>query len=70
MFKKLKTYFKSKEKLLDTLQSKEEKLESKEDQITKMHELIMEQRRENHNLKRQLKIAEQMWDISNNQKTY
>lgn len=63
MFKKIKEYFKSREEW-------KAELERKNNQVELMQEHIMEQREEIHKLKRELRISKQMWDISNNQKTY
>jgi predicted RNase H-like nuclease (RuvC/YqgF family) len=56
-------YFKSKKKLND-------ELKRKESQIELMREYIMEQKTQIIELKRKLKITEQLWDIASQKKTY
>lgn len=56
-------YFKSNKKLND-------ELKRKESQIELMREHIMEQRTQIIELKRKLKITEQLWDIASQRKTY
>lgn len=56
-------YFKNQKKYID-------ELDRKETQIKMMQSHIMEQRNEILQLKRKLKISEQMWDIANQTKKY